>query len=108
MITPTDRIIPFYVRFMWGFGYISVLIGLINFGMNLITMVTVKEIYIPLWVIPIVGGIIILGCTYIGWYFEKYNIQNRITSHLNQAANPEFTQLCKDVKEIKNKLESEK
>ena len=40
----------------------------------------------------------------IGYYFEKKGVINRINSHANRNANPEFLQLCKDVKEIKDRL----
>jgi hypothetical protein len=99
-ITITDKMIPYYVRFLWGFGYIGVFIGLVNFGMILITTITVKGFYIPLWVIPIVGAAVILFCTGVGYYFEKYDIQKRIASHSNRNANTEFAQQCAEVKEI--------
>jgi len=41
----------------------------------------------------------------VGYYFEKKDIQNRITSHSNKNANPEFIKVCKDIALIKKKLE---
>jgi len=106
--TITDKMIPYYVRFLWGFGYLGVFIGLVNFGVNIITMITVKGFYVPLWVIPIVGAVLILFCTGIGYYFEKHDVQNRIISHANRNANPEFAQQCAEVKEILRILEERK
>ena len=103
-MTTADRLIPFWVRFQWGFGYISILMGLVSFGMSIVTMITVKGIYIPLWTIPIVATMVLALCTMIGYYFEKYDIQNRISSHSNQNANPEFVQMIRDIKEIKEML----
>ena len=105
-MTFTDRIIPFYVRFIYGFGFISVLIGMISFGTNIVTMITVKGFYIPAWWIPVVAVGIIIGCICLGYYLEKYDILNRISSHSNQNANPELKQLCEDVKEIKGMLKN--
>jgi fatty acid desaturase len=108
MKTITDRIIPFYVWFLYGFGIISVFMAIINFGANLVTMITVKGIFVPVSAIPIVAGILLTLCILIGHYFEKYNVWNRITSHQNQRMNPEIRQLSADVKEIKRLLEERK
>ena len=103
--TLTDRIVPWYTRFVYGFGIISILIGIVNFGMLAITMITVKGIYIPLWMIPVFAFIVGIFCTASGWFFEKYEIWNRITSHQNKNTNPEFKGLLKDIEIIKNNIE---
>ncbi|HOX35185.1 MAG TPA: hypothetical protein P5217_00400 [Methanoregulaceae archaeon] len=104
-MTITDRLIPFYVWFVFGFGIIAILIGIVNFGMNLVTMFTVKGIYMPFWIIPIAVTALVIFCTSIGWFFEKYDIWNRITSHQNRRMNPEIRQMAEDIKEIRNLLE---
>jgi hypothetical protein len=101
MTTITDRIIPFYVWFFYGFGIISVFMAIINFGANLVTMITVKGIFVPVSAIPLVGGILLALCILIGYFFEKYDVWNRITSHQNQNMNPEIRQVSKDVQETK-------
>jgi cell division protein FtsW (lipid II flippase) len=73
--------------------------------MNLVTMITVKGFYTPAWLIPIVGAAVICICIVIGYIFEKKNVLNRISSHSNQNANPEFKELCLNVKEIRKTLE---
>lgn len=100
-----DKFIPTYTRFVYGFSVISVVIGLVSFGMALITMITVKGIYIPAWVIAVVAGLLILLCTLTGYVFEKYSIWDRITSHQNQKANPEVRQILQEVKEIRKILD---
>ena len=100
-MTLIDKFIPTYTRFVYGFSVISVVIGLVSFGMALITMITVKGIYIPTWMIVIVAGLLILLCTVTGYVFEKYSIWDRITSHQNQKANPEVRQILQEVREIK-------
>jgi hypothetical protein len=103
-MTATDFAIPYYVRFWWGFGYVSILLGIVNFGLNIVTAITVKGIYIPLWVIPLVAGGVILFCISVGLFSERYDIENRISTHKNLQSNPEFKQMCLDIKEIKDKL----
>lgn len=103
-MTLVDKLIPQYVRFQWGYGYVSLLMALISFGMSLVTMLTVKGIDIPAWTLLIIGGLVVMGCTMVGYCFEKQDIQNRITSHANKTANPEFKQVCKDIALIKKHL----
>jgi len=108
MKTLTDKLVPVYVWFLYGFGLVSIIISIINFGANQVTMITVKGIYVPLWMVPIVGVSLIVICVMIGYNFEKYQVWNRITSHQNQNMNPEIKQLSADVKEIKKMLENMK
>ena len=103
-MTFVDRLIPQYVRFQWGYGYVSLVMALISFGMSMITMLTVKGIYISIWVLGLIGAVILLACTGIGYYLEKRDVQNRITSHMNKTANPEFKQMCRDIALIKKQL----
>ena len=103
-MTFVDKLIPQYVRFQWGYGYVSLALALISFGMSLVTMLTVKGIYISLWMLLLIGVGVVVFCTGLGYYFEKKDIQNRITSHVNNNANPEVTKICKDIVSIKKKL----
>jgi hypothetical protein len=103
-MTATDRLVPFYVWFILGFGIISILIGIVNFGMNVVTMFTVKGIYMPFWIIPIAVGGMIAICIFIGWFFEKFDIWNRIVSHQNRKMNPEIRQMADDIHEMKQLL----
>lgn len=103
-MTIADNLIPYYVRFLWGFGYLSVIMSLVSFGMSLVTMITVKGFYMPLWLIPVVAILVVGLCTAIGVYAEKFDVQNRIGSHINKKANPELTDMAKDIVEIKKLL----
>jgi len=103
-MTLTDRLIPFYVWFVMGFGIIAILIGIVNFGMNVVTMFTVKGIYMPFWIIPIAVAALVAFCIGIGWFFETYDIWNRITSHQNRRMNPELRQMAEDIREIRMRL----
>jgi len=100
-MTFVDKLIPQYVRFQWGYGYVSLAMALTSFGMSLVTMLTVKGIYISVWTLLLIGGGVVVFCTAVGYYFEKKDIQNRITSHVNQTANPEFLKIYKWVMSIK-------
>ena len=71
----------------------------------MVTMLTVKGIYIPLWALVGIGASVVGFCTFVGYISETRNIQNRISSHANTRANPEFKKLCKDIDAIKKKLE---
>jgi uncharacterized membrane protein len=104
-MTFVDKLVPQYVRFLWGYGYVSLAMAMTSFGMSLVTMLTVKGIYISLWTLLLIGGGVVIFCTSIGYCFEKKNIQNRITSHVNKNANPEFKKVCRDIVLIKKKLE---
>jgi hypothetical protein len=103
-MTLADRLVPYYFWFDYGFGRTSVVMGLFSFGMSLVTMITVKGIYVPLWAIGFVAGALILFCTGVGYFFERYKIMNRITSHSNRNTNPEIDGICKDIELIKAKL----
>jgi hypothetical protein len=106
--TSTDKLIPYYVWFIYGFSTISIFMGIINFGMVMITTITVKGIFVPIWMVPVIGCLLGIICISVGHYFEKYSISNRISSHQNQNMNPEIKQLSDDVKEIKKMLEDKK
>lgn len=104
-MTLTDKLIPYYVWFMYGFGTIGIIIGTINFGATITTLLTVKGIYIPAWVIVLISIIVIIICTATGYFFEKYSIWQRTISHQNQNVNPELLKLLKDIELIKKKLD---
>jgi hypothetical protein len=75
--------------------------ALTSFGMSLVTMLTVKGIYISIWTLLLIGGGTVTFCIGVGYCFEKWDVQNRITSHSNQTANPEFLKIYKLVTDIK-------
>jgi hypothetical protein len=104
-MTLVDKLIPQYVRFQWGYGYVSLLMALTSFGMSLVTMLTVKGIYISVWTLLIIGGGVVAFCTIVGYSFEKLDIQNRITSHSNQNANPEFQDIFRKVTKTRDDVE---
>ena len=84
---------------------------LINYGMNLVTVVTVKGLFIPLWAVPLIVLVGILICIAVGYYFEKYSVWNRITSYANKGSNPEvakINQMAVDIQEIKKMLQERK
>jgi hypothetical protein len=46
-------------------------------------------------------------CVGVGWFFIRYDIQNRITHYLNANANPQINQIQDDLNAIKKRLEIE-
>ena len=99
-----DGTIKLLAWFIYGFGIVSMMIGIANFGMILVTVITIKGIDIPLWAIPALGISVIVFCTAIGYAFKKYGIWEMVTSYNNQQTNPEIKQLCQDVKDVKKHL----
>lgn len=105
--TFTDWLIPQFVRFQWGYGYISLGLAILSFGMSIVTMLTVKGIYISLWMLCGIGIAGLLACLALGYICEKYDVMNRITSHANIAANPEIKKMYEDVRWIRHRMEME-
>jgi len=103
-MTVTDKLVPYYIWLTFGFSNISTFVGIINFGILLITLITVKGIYIPAWAIIFIAGILIMFCTTIGYFFDNYTVWKRIVSYQNKNVNPELSRLCEDVDKIKKKL----
>jgi len=106
-MTTTDTVIPYYVWFTFGSNVISIVISTLNFGMILVTLITVRGIQVPLWMIPAVAAMYALACIATGYFFEKYKIWDRITSHQNVNANPQMRDLIVDVAEIKQMLKND-
>ena len=106
IMTLTDKLIPYYYWFKTGFGEISIPIAFINMSALIITMITVKGFYISMWFIPIIGVCVIVGCSFVGWFFVKFQINSRTNSMINTQMNPEIKQISDDVKQIKNMLET--
>jgi hypothetical protein len=100
-MTTIDRLVPFYVWFALGFGVVSLFIAIINFGMILITLLTVKGISVPSWSVIAVAISLFVGLTFVGWFFVRYDIQNRIAEYQNLNMNPQIKQIADDVKWLK-------
>lgn len=103
-MTIADTLIPYYYWFKSGFGEISIPIGLVNFSLLAITLMTVKGISISMWLIPVVVIAIAVCCTGIGWFNQIYEVNSRMASLVNQKQNPEIKQMSDDIKEIKRIL----
>ena len=103
-MTTVDTLIPYYYWFKSGFGEISLPMALVNLAMLITTLLTVKGIYIPLWVIPVIAVFVIGGCVFVGWFMQTYEINSRINSLVNQKQNPEIKSMHDDMKLIKKHL----
>jgi hypothetical protein len=102
-----NKYVPVQLWFEFGFNKLSLLMAAFNTGMLVITMITVKGIYIPLWMLPIAVTLLILTCIIVGYYFDRWGIWKELISRQNRYMNPEFVKLCEDVEKIKKKLEIE-
>ena len=105
-IIPVTKIIPYYVWFFYGFGIVSVVMGITNFGMIAVTLLTVKGILIPSWSIAVVVLLMIIFCIIVGFFFDKYKIWNKVTSYQNQNTNPEIAQMFSNLKELSNDIKA--
>ena len=105
-VIPVDKLVPYYVWFFYGFAIVSVVMGIVNFGMVGVTMLTVKGIDIPSWSIILVVIIMMISCTAMGYFFDKNKIWNRVTSYQNQNTNPEIAQMFANLKELSNDIKS--
>jgi uncharacterized membrane protein AbrB (regulator of aidB expression) len=104
-MTLVDRCIPFYVWFLIGFGIISMIMGIVNFGMIGLTLLTVKGISVPSFVIVIITLLVVLFCISIGYTFQRYSILDRITNYQNDKYNPQVRLILSELSEIKKKLD---
>jgi uncharacterized membrane protein YidH (DUF202 family) len=100
-MTIIDKTIPFYVWFATAFGLISMVIGIANFAMLFVTLITVKGYDIPAIAIPAITIVLLGGCIALGFVMERYNFQNRVYRHVNTNQNPQMKQISEDVSEIK-------
>ena len=101
-------IVKLWVWFQTGYTPASIVLAIGNMGMLLITLLTVKGIYIPLWMICVIGGLIASGCIVLGHFWFTRNVQKGVQSYMNKNGNPEFKHLCDEVTEIKRLLQEVK
>jgi hypothetical protein len=106
-LTLTDKAIPYWVWFTMGFAVVSMMLGIANFGLIVVAVITLKGLYIPAWAVVVIGLAVAAFCVGVGWFFIRYDIQNRITHYLNANANPQINQIQDDLNAIKKRLEIE-
>jgi hypothetical protein len=104
MASTIDKIVPAYVWFVYGFGTVQLPLGIVSLVVTITTLITVKGIYIPMWMLPVSVLIITVFCTILGYLMTKHGIWNKTTSYANRAANPEISRMCKDLEMIKEHL----
>lgn len=83
-----------WVWFTQGWAVASILLSIGNTGMSLITMLTVKGIYIPLWAIIFFVSCVCAGILLLGHYWYKSRMQAEVQSYLNYNGNPEWNERC--------------
>lgn len=104
-MTLADRIIPYQFWFEYGIGKFGVYLAIINLGLLITTLFTVKGIFFPTWGIVPIGIGLVVFCMTFGWFLDTRNVMGRLNSHMNRKGNPEFAKLCADVEEMKKMLE---
>jgi hypothetical protein len=100
------KLVPLYVWFSVGYGFLALFISIVNFGM--ITLLTIKGMGIdaPASSLVILTVISIAGLSIIGFVFVRYNIQNEIAAYQNINMNPQIKQIYEDVKWIKESMKN--
>ena len=104
-MTRVDRFIPYQFWFEYGIGKLGIYIGMVNLGLLIVTMLTVKGIYFPVWSIIPIAIAIVLFCTFFGWFLDTYNIMGRLGSHMNQRGNPELLILLESMARLERKID---
>jgi hypothetical protein len=107
-MTITDRLIPYYYWFKYGYAELMIPVAIVNITFVAITLITVKGISIPLWLeigLPISAGI---ACIVIGWFMQRYNITARVNSVANLYNNAELRKIYDDVDYIRKYIEENK
>jgi hypothetical protein len=92
MIPPKKLFARLWIWFTQGWAVASIFLSMGNTGMAFITMLTVKGIYVPLWVIVFFVLCICVGVLLIGYKWYKSNIQAEVQSYSNNNANPEWNE----------------
>ena len=99
-MTIVDKLIPYYSRFLMGFSTLAIAIGIVQFCMNFVTLLTVKGIYFPAEGIVLLGAMLIGGCVFLGWFWEHFDIQDRINKHTITKTNPVLRDIQENQKEV--------
>jgi hypothetical protein len=95
-----DALLQYWVYFTIGFTILAIIFGILNFGMNILILLTVKGIEVPTGALFIVSVIVFLIGVVIGYIFRKYDIQSRIQSFQNRTMNPEIDKINKVYAEV--------
>ena len=103
---PSEYIGRAYVKFQTGYTPITYTLSLISFLTFAKVWQGTFEYYgIPFVFVVVLCPVLILGVAFIlGHCMIHFKVQEAMQSLGNTEANKEFAELCKDVKEIKEKL----
>jgi len=95
-----------YVKFQTGYTVISYVLSLIGFLTFAKVWQSTFEYYgVPFSIVVVICPILILGVAFVmGHCMIHFKVQEAMQSLGNNEANKEFAELCRDVKEIKEKL----
>jgi hypothetical protein len=102
-----DMIGRFYYKFQIGFSPMSYALSLIGFLTFAKVWQGTFEYYgIPFAVVVVGMPVCVLAtAALIGHYMITKNIQSAMTSLINTEGNPEFAEMCRIVKEIREKMD---
>lgn len=105
-MTLAYTIIKYQFWFEYGLGKAGLYLGVINLGLLITTMFTVKGIYIPVWMFIPLGIVVVFVFIGIGYFLDTRNVLGRLISHQNRKGrNPEFGKLCEDVERMEERMD---
>ena len=90
--TLKDIFVPVYAWFLVGFTVFSVLFALINFPVNVLTMLKVYGYNFSLWWVAIIGIALVIILIVFGYYYFIKDVAKALTSYYNKN-NPEIMRI---------------
>lgn len=104
-MTLVDKLIHQQFRFELGMAKLGFYVALLNLMITLTTLLTVKGIFVPIWLMVPFTGFLILFLLVFGYYLETYNVIARLNSHMNRKGNPEFVTLIETIDRMEKKID---
>lgn len=104
-MTLADTIIGYQFWFEYGLQKAGLYVGIVSIGMTAITLLTVKGIYVPIWMFFPMGAAMVLFFVFLGYFLDTRNVMGRLISHQNRKdRNPEFGKLCENVENLNEQV----
>lgn len=104
-MTLMETLIHYQFLFEYGIGKFAVYLNIVNLGLILITLFTVKGISFPIWGIVPIAIALVIACTAFGYYLQEYKVIEKLFGHTNKN-NKEFNDLVDAVARIEKKIDT--
>lgn len=100
-----DITMPFFSAYYNGMGQVGSWMAVVGFCMTTVVLLTQKNIYIPIYLIPVIAADILCAVMALGFILQATNFLNKYMDYQNKLNNPQMKQICEDLEAIKKKLE---